>query len=89
MGFFLGAAVGGIVGAVSSTDCSANDFCAGPGPGALFTGLVLGGVGALIGRGYHLAPFEKWEPVSLERRRVSLVAPSGSNKRGVGLRIAF
>ncbi len=89
VGFLLGAAIGGIGGAVSSTDCSANDFCAGPGPSALMGALVLGGVGALIGRGYYMAPFEKWEPVSLERRRVSLVAPSGSNKRGVGLRIAF
>jgi hypothetical protein len=91
VGLFVGAGVGALGGYASGTnDCSTQELiCIDRGGSALLGGAalgVLGGIGGLIA---GVVPTEKWERVSLERRRLSFVAPATGHGRGVGLRYAF
>jgi hypothetical protein len=91
VGFTVGAGVGALAGyATGTNDCTKQGlFCIDRGGSALLVGAflgVLGGVGGLIA---GVVPTEKWERISLERRRVSLVGPAAGRGRAVGLRIAF
>ncbi|HEX7980392.1 MAG TPA: hypothetical protein VF461_17445 [Gemmatimonadaceae bacterium] len=56
--------------------------------GAVYGGGFLGAVGGVLGLVAGM-PSERWQRVPLEGRRVSLVAPSVSHGRGIGLRLAF
>lgn len=91
IGFAVGAAVGAVGVAVSEagSDCneSGGQICLGARGGAILGGIFYGALGGVLGLVAGVIPSEKWEPVRLEARRISLVSPSGS--RGVGLRIAF
>ncbi|HKP15702.1 MAG TPA: hypothetical protein VJT85_06545 [Gemmatimonadaceae bacterium] len=91
IGFLVGAGLGAVTGAIAESDCStAKEFiCLGAGGGALLGGIALGAVGGVVGLVAGLAPSERWERVTVQPRRVSLVSPSRSHGRGVGLKIAF
>ena len=89
IGFVVGAAVGALGVAASESDCHENSgqICFGAGGGAMIGGIFFGAVGGVLGLVAGVIPSEKWERVTLEQRRISLVTPARS--RGVGLKIAF
>jgi len=89
IGFLAGGTLGAVTGALAESDCEGELFCAGPAGGAVIGGVFFGAVGGIIGLIAGAAPSEKWARVPLERRRISLVTPSGSHGHGVGLRLAF
>jgi hypothetical protein len=89
VGFLAGGAVGALTGALAESDCEGELFCAGPAGGALIGGVFLGSVGGIIGLIAGVVPSERWQRVPLQARRISLVTPSGSHGRGVGVRLAF
>lgn len=88
-GLAVGAGVGGVVGYAQRageprSNCGSLD-CNG-----FFSGAVVGALlGGIVGRIAGDVPMESWERVPLERRRISLVAPSRSHGHGVGLNISF
>jgi hypothetical protein len=91
VGFLTGTTLGALGGAIAEAGCGPNDrrFCLNAGGGALVYGLFFGCLGGILGLTAGVIPSETWERFPLERRRLTLVAPSGGNGRGVGLRIAF
>ena len=91
MGVVVGVGVGSLIGAVSASDCSTTvQVCrTSRGNRILSGGTLLGAVGGVVGLIAGRSPSEKWEPVSLERRRIVLVAPTRSHGSGVGLSLAF
>jgi hypothetical protein len=90
VGFFVGGGVGAALGAIGESDCDSSElFCLGAGGGALLGGIFLGAVGGVVGMVAGLSPSERWERVSLERSRFSLVAPTRGHGRGLGLSLAF
>ena len=91
IGFLVGAAVGaaGVAAEESGCHASSGQFCLGVGGGAIIGGMFYGSLGGVLGLVAGVIPSEKWERVPREARRISLVAPSGSRGRGVGLRVAF
>jgi hypothetical protein len=90
----LGLLVGGALGAaggltLASRDCGSQWGCANKTAPAILVGVGGGIVGGMLGLLSGAIPSERWERVPLARRRISLVAPSTGNGRGVGLRVAF
>ena len=80
-GLLIGAAAGGVIGALP---CGAGlCFTGGKGPAALWA-VVFGGVGATLG---HLVRTDKWAEMPLDRVRVGL-RPAASG-RGGGLTLTF
>ena len=91
VGFFVGAGIGAVSGAISESQCrpETDYICLSAGGGALVGGAFFGTVGGLVGAIAGLVPSERWERVSVERRRIGIVAPATSNGRGFGLALAF
>jgi len=90
IGLLVGGALGAAGGfAMASDDCGSPSGCANKTDPAILVGLGAGVVGGMLGLLSGAIPSERWERVSLEPRRVSVVAPSTGNGQGVGLRLAF
>jgi len=90
IGFLVGAGVGAIGVAAIEAGCdSSREICFGAGGGALIGGIFYGAVGGVIGLVAGVIPSEKWERVTREPRRLSIVGPTGSHGKGVGLKLAF
>jgi len=91
LGFVLGAGLGALGTAAVQSGChpSGDQFCFGTGDGALIGGIFYGAVGGVVGLIAGAIPSESWEKVSLEPRRITVVAPSSNGRHGVGLRVAF
>ena len=89
IGFLVGGGIGAALGALAESDCEASGACMGASTSALLGGTFFGSVGGVIGMITGLSPSERWERVSLERRRVSLVAPAGRHGSRLGLSLAF
>ena len=90
IGFLVGGVVGAVGGAAAESGCERTEgFCLGAGGGAIIGGVFYGAVGGILGLAAGVIPSESWERVKLEPRRITLVAPSAGQGRGVGLRYAF
>jgi hypothetical protein len=91
VGFLVGAGGGAVFGAIAESQCDpATDFiCLGADGGALLGGLFFGAVGGIVGAVAGLVPSERWEHVPVERRRIGIVTPATSSRKGLGLAIAF
>ena len=89
IGFIVGGVVGAVAGAADGSSCTGEFLCPGAGGGAVLGGVFVGSLGGIIGLIAGVVPSERWERVPLEPRRISIVTPSGSHGRGVGLKVAF
>ena len=90
IGFLVGGVVGAVGVAAAESGCDeSREICFGAGGGALIGGIFYGAVGGVLGLVAGVIPSESWERVNLEPRRISLVAPSVGQGRGVGLRYTF
>ena len=90
VGLIVGAGVGAVGGYITGEDdCSQEWLCINRPTGAFLGGAFFGSLGGVVGLITGVIPTETWERVSLEGRRISLVAPSTGHGRGVGLRLAF
>jgi hypothetical protein len=91
VGFVVGATLGSIGAALTESNCDSRggQNCLGAGGGALIGGIFYGAFGGVLGLVAGVIPSEKWDPVPIETRRISLVAPPAGSGRGVGLRFAF
>ncbi len=89
IGFIVGGVIGAVAGAADGSSCTGEFLCPGAGGGAVLGGVFVGSLGGIVGLIAGVVPSERWERVPLEARRISVVTPSGSHGRGVGLRLAF
>ena len=90
VGLIVGAGVGAVGGYITGEDdCPQEWLCINRPTGAFLGGAFFGSLGGVVGLITGVIPTETWERVSLEGRRISLVAPSSGHGRGVGLRLAF
>ena len=90
VGFLVGGGLGALAGGAAGSSCAPHEWlCPGTGGGAVIGGVFFGSIGGVLVLIAGVIPTEKWERVGLQERRISLVAPSGSHGRGVGLRLAF